>query len=104
MPPFGSWPGASPSSAIGGTHAKTPELPAGFKWRHSITSSKLVNWSRVRSTPMGTPVDRRRSPSHFQVSASPLTAAKLSGPSARQPGPVPSTKARGRADGSCAGG
>ena len=68
MPHFGSSSGGRPSSAFIGTQANTPELPADFRWRHSTTSSKLRNWSRVRITPIGTPVDVRTSPSHFHVS------------------------------------
>src|SRR5687768_18338715 len=72
MPHRGSWPGGRPSRACIGTHANTPEFPAAFRWRHSITSSKFVKVSRVRMTPMGTPVDRRRSPSRSEEHTSEL--------------------------------
>ena len=52
----GSTSGLSPSSASSGTHTKTPELPAARRCRHSTTSSKLVNFCRVRITPIGWPV------------------------------------------------
>ena len=73
----------------------TPEFPAERMCRHSTTISRFVNFCRVRITPIGWPEQYRTPSFQVQVSGLPFTPAKSASPSVRQPGPVPSMKARG---------
>src|SRR5436189_232841 len=81
MPYSGSLSGSSRSRASSGTHTNTPELPAERRWRHCTTISTLVNFWRVRSTPIGRPEQSSRPSFHVQVSGLPLTrpAAEVRG-------------------------
>src|SRR6059036_1098277 len=76
-------------------------VAAGTQMPHSTSSSKLVTVRCVRITPIGWPVQLRRSFFQVQVSGSQLTLVKSSCASGRQPGSVPSTNALGRPGGCC---
>src|SRR5262245_56227420 len=73
----------------------TPELPPGFWCIHCTTNSKFVTGSFIRMTPVGVPVHWILPSLNDHVSAAQFTLTKLASPSARQPGPFPSTNAFG---------